>query len=162
MIHPSPLNAPVLTYRPNAIYMIDPPCIETTSYSPIHLVPILLSHHAILNPNPLIQLRYLLTMSLQSSCGSEALLKSIHSSRALFSSLQTQQGLTLGVASEPWGLRSAARLLGCIAVAVVLVSMRRLKRWERWEAYTLSLRRSSVLRSSLRCSCRLGFDAMAI
>jgi len=52
---------------------------------------------------------YFPTRLLQSSCGSSALLNSIHSSRADFSSLQTQHGLTF---SPSAGFKFDARLLG--------------------------------------------------
>jgi len=46
----------------------------------------------------------------------------MHSSRAVFSSLQTQHGLTLAEAS-PCGLRSAAALLGCIAELIAVAAL---------------------------------------
>src|ERR1700761_53497 len=58
--------------------------IEHPRYTPVR--------QGMLNPYPAIQLRYLLTRSLHASCGSAAVEKSMHSSRADFSSLQTQQG----------------------------------------------------------------------
>lgn len=51
-----------------------------------------MSFHGRSNPNPFIQLLYLSIVLAQSLCGSLALLKSMHSSRDAFSSLQTQQG----------------------------------------------------------------------
>jgi hypothetical protein len=63
------------------------------------------------NPNPFIQARYLVTISAHAAWGSLAVEKSMHSSRAAFSSLHTQQGLTLGAPSSPGGLFDAARLL---------------------------------------------------
>jgi hypothetical protein len=63
------------------------------------------------NPNPFIQLRYLVTISAHAACGSLAVENSMHSSRAAFSSLHTQQGLTLGAPSSPGGLFEEARLL---------------------------------------------------
>jgi hypothetical protein len=63
------------------------------------------------NPNPFIQLRYLVTISAHAAWGSLAVENSMHSSRAAFSSLHTQQGLTLGAPSPPGGLFEAARLL---------------------------------------------------
>jgi len=44
------------------------------------------------NPKPFMQALYLSIVVAQAVCGSFALLKSIHSSRAAFSSLHTQQG----------------------------------------------------------------------
>ena len=92
--------------------------------------------HGRLNPKPDIQLLYLPTRSLHPSCGSAAREKSMHSSRAFFSSLQTQQGWQLLLDGSKLGLgfgreectfgfceasvvcvcvlRSEARLLGCI------------------------------------------------
>ena len=64
-------------------------------------------------PNPFMQLLYLPTKSMHASCGSLEVEKSIHSSRAAFSSLHTQQGLTFVAASLPGGLFEAARLLTC-------------------------------------------------
>lgn len=96
------------------------------------------------NPYPFIHARYRPTMSPHAACGSLAVEKSMHSSRACFSSLQTQQGyrglvkrsstspshanaengkwkgqierhtLTFS-ALWPWGLRSAAALFGRMA-----------------------------------------------
>jgi hypothetical protein len=63
------------------------------------------------NPNPFIQARYLVTISAHAACGSLAVENSMHSSRAAFSSLHTQQGLTLGAPSSPGGLFEEARLL---------------------------------------------------
>ena len=63
------------------------------------------------NPKPFIQARYLVTISAHAACGSLAVEKSMHSSRAAFSSLHTQQGLTLGAPSSPGGLFEEARLL---------------------------------------------------
>lgn len=59
------------------------------------------------------QLLYLSTVLLQSSCGSSLWLNSMHSSREDFSSLHTQQGFTFAAAS-PAGLRSEARLVGVV------------------------------------------------
>lgn len=53
----------------------------------------------------------MVTISAHAACGSLAVEKSMHSSRAAFSSLHTQQGLTLGAPSSPGGLFEAARLL---------------------------------------------------
>lgn len=57
------------------------------------------------------QLLYFPTKSMHAACGSLDVENSMHSSRAAFSSLQTQQGLTLGAPSEPGGLLEEARLL---------------------------------------------------
>jgi hypothetical protein len=83
----------------------------------IHSPPILIlpSHlQAKSNPNPFIQLLYLPTKSIHASCGSFDVENSMHSSRAAFSSLHTQQGLGFVVALPsvgPEGLFEAARLL---------------------------------------------------
>ena len=50
------------------------------------------------NPYPAIQTLYLSTSSRHPACGSAPVENSMHSSRAAFSSLQTQQGLGAGVA----------------------------------------------------------------
>jgi hypothetical protein len=63
------------------------------------------------NPKPFIQARYLVTISAHAAWGSLAVENSMHSSRAAFSSLHTQQGLTLGAPSSPGGLFEEARLL---------------------------------------------------
>jgi hypothetical protein len=68
------------------------------------------------NPNPFIQLLYLLTKSPHAAWGSLAVENNMHSSRAAFSSLHTQQGLGFAVAVSmalPEGLLEAARLLIC-------------------------------------------------
>lgn len=60
------------------------------------------------------QLLYLVTMSAHAACGSFAVEKSMHSSRAAFSSLHTQQGLGFAASlGLPAGLLEAARLLIC-------------------------------------------------
>jgi hypothetical protein len=88
-----------------------------TQFSLLHLV----SHSLFYtksNPNPFIHSLYFPTRSPHASCGSFAVENSMHSSRAAFSSLQTQQGLGLEVfVSE--GLLEAARLLTCIAGKVL-------------------------------------------
>jgi hypothetical protein len=74
-------------------------------------------HAHILNPNPAIQLLYCPTSVAHSFAGSSLELNSMHSSRAAFSSVHTQQGFTF-CAAAPLGLRSAARLfvlVGCDA-----------------------------------------------
>ena len=53
--------------------------------------------------------RYFVTMLLHSSCGSSLLENSMHSSLEAFSSLHTQQGLTLVAPSAPGGLVDDAR-----------------------------------------------------
>lgn len=64
------------------------------------------------NPKPFIQLLYLLTKSPHAAWGSLAVENSMHSSRAAFSSLQTQQGLGFAaLAAASAGLLEAARLL---------------------------------------------------
>lgn len=59
------------------------------------------------------QLLYFVTMSAHAAWGSLAVENSMHSSRAAFSSLQTQQGLGLEAFSAglPAGLLEEARLL---------------------------------------------------
>ena len=72
----------------------------------------LLSLYAKSNPKPFIQLLYLLTKSPHAAWGSLAVENSMHSSRAAFSSLQTQQGLGFAaLAAASAGLLEAARLL---------------------------------------------------
>jgi hypothetical protein len=80
------------------------------SYSP-PLPSSLNKNQAKSKPNPFIQARYLVTISAHAACGSLAVENSMHSSRAAFSSLHTQQGLTLGAPSSPGGLFEEARLL---------------------------------------------------
>jgi len=66
-------------------------------------------NQCVANPNPAMQLRYRLTRSWHSCCGLSLREKSMHSSRAAFSSLHTQQGFAFTAVSSPCGFNSVAR-----------------------------------------------------
>ena len=96
---------------PGKLHSSSDPILIPYSPSLLSPSPSFSTNQARSNPNPFIQARYLVTISAHAACGSLAVENSMHSSRAAFSSLHTQQGLTLGAPSSPGGLFEEARLL---------------------------------------------------
>lgn len=91
-----------------------PPNLTPAYTQPPPLLPLPRFSHPILNPNPAIQVRYLSTMVAHSSAGCSLLENSMHSSRAAFSSLQTQHGWGGGQYAREAGIwkERGAGLLG--------------------------------------------------
>ena len=104
-------NAFRLIHQRHIIHILSFSSFGPSSLATLHLC--ILSLYAKSNPKPFIQLLYFVTISAHAAWGSLAVEKSMHSSRAAFSSLQTQQGLGFDAFSVglPAGLFEEARLL---------------------------------------------------